>query len=101
LKLTWKKGPGKVRTAKRGEDVAAADPAGSGKVYFSLLPQQSRYALPEPHGQGEFGFGFFAMVNYLHARLRLISREAIRIPSKANENFSKTKGFFVLMLCCK
>ena len=67
MKLTWeKKGPGKVTTAKRGEGVAAADPAGSGKVYFSLLPQQSRYGLPEPHGQGELGFGLLAMVDCLH-----------------------------------
>jgi len=37
-------------------------PYREGKVYFSLLPQQSRYGLPEPHGQGELGFGLLAMV---------------------------------------
>jgi hypothetical protein len=69
LETNWgKKGPGRVRTAKRGEGVAAPDPTGSGKVYFSLFPQQSRYGLPEPHGQGELGFGLLAIMDHLHAR---------------------------------
>ena len=85
--MTWeKKGPGKVTTAKRGEGVAVADPAGSGKVYFSLLPQQSRYALPEPHGHENLD-----LVSSPWWTTSMLDRasgdsEAIRIPSEAIEN---------------